>query len=64
AQALEFHRPLTFGPGTEAALRCLRTRVPTLEQDRVLAPDLESARDLLATGELHEVIRQTASCCR
>lgn len=51
AQALEFHRPLTFGPGTEAALSCLRERVPALENDRVLAEDLATARDLIRNGE-------------
>lgn len=51
AQALEFHRPLTFGPGAEAALACLRERIPKLEGDRVLAEDLRMARELIRGGE-------------
>lgn len=51
AQALEFHRPLTFGPGAEAALACLRERVPALEGDRVLAEDLRQARDMIREAE-------------
>ncbi len=51
AQALEFHRPLTFGPGAEAALSCLRASVSQLEGDRVLAEDLRTARDLIRAGE-------------
>lgn len=51
AQALEFHRPLTFGPGAESALACLRAAVPQLEDDRVLAEDLRLARELVRAGE-------------
>jgi histidine ammonia-lyase len=51
AQALEFRRPLTFGPGTEAALAALRRRVPAWDRDRPLAPDLEAARRLVEEGE-------------
>lgn len=51
SQALEFHRPLGFGPGAEAALGCLREHVPPLVDDRVLAEDLRTARELIRAGE-------------
>lgn len=51
ARALEFHRPLTFGPGTEAALRVLRERVSSSDADGPLAPCLEAARELIQEGE-------------
>jgi histidine ammonia-lyase len=51
-QALEFHRPLTTSPPLEAAYARLRTRVPPLERDRVLAPDIEEAAELVRAGAL------------
>jgi len=52
AQAREFRRELRAGKGSEAAQSLLRTRVAPLGDDRLLAPDLAAARDLLRTGEL------------
>lgn len=50
SQALEFHRPLTFGPGTEAAFSCLREHVAPLAEDRPLHGDLEIAARLVREG--------------
>lgn len=52
AQALDYRRPLRFGPGTERGLRVLREKVETLRQDRYLAPDLAEAKKLLTQGTL------------
>ena len=51
-QALEFHRPLATSPPLEAAYARLRTCVPPLERDRVLARDIEAAAELVRTGAL------------
>lgn len=51
-QALEYRRPLKFGPGTERGLRVLRTQVPPLKEDRYLAEDLAHAKQLLSAGAL------------
>jgi histidine ammonia-lyase len=52
-QAIEFHRPLRSSTALEAAVERLRSRVPRLEEDRYLAPDIEAARVLVSTlGEL------------
>ncbi len=51
-QALDFHRPMSFGPSTEAGYACLRQWVGPVTEDRPLAPDLETARDLLVSGHL------------
>ncbi|MBI3929476.1 MAG: histidine ammonia-lyase [Armatimonadetes bacterium] len=50
SQALEFRRPLTFGPGTEAALAALREAVAPLQEDRSLHPDLVAAAASLRAG--------------
>jgi len=42
AQALEFHAPLRPATCTEAARQAVRRFVPRLEEDRVLAADLEA----------------------
>lgn len=53
-QALEYRRPLKFGPGTERGLEVLRRRVEPLKEDRYLADDLAAAKQLLTEGALCE----------
>ncbi len=55
AQALEYRRPLRFGPGTEEGFRVLRQRVKPLKGDRALAQDLAVAKELLKDGALVSV---------
>ncbi|HEX6069306.1 MAG TPA: histidine ammonia-lyase [Longimicrobiaceae bacterium] len=50
AQALEFLRPLRPGQGVEAAHRIVRSRIAPLEEDRVLAPDIAAAAELVRAG--------------
>jgi len=52
AQGREFHKDLAAGPGAAAARHTLRTRVKPLVDDRFLQPDIEAARELIASGEL------------
>jgi histidine ammonia-lyase len=52
AQAREFHAELRAGDGAQAAHEFLRRDVAKLEQDRYFHTDIESARALLASGEL------------
>jgi histidine ammonia-lyase len=59
-QALEFHRPLTTSPPLQAAYNHLRQRVPALEGDRVLAPEIEQAAEMVRTGTLAS---EAASVC-
>lgn len=47
AQALELRAPLRPGPATAAILSSLRTRVPHLDDDRVIAGDLAEAEEWL-----------------
>jgi len=47
AQALDFRRPLTFGPGTEAAYALLRQHVSRWEDDHPPYPELKLARQSL-----------------
>lgn len=54
AQALEYRRPLRFGPGTERGLEVLRRKVKPLKEDRYLADDLAQAKALLTEGALCE----------
>jgi histidine ammonia-lyase len=50
AQALEFHRPLTSSPAIEALHARLRTRVARLSVDRLMAPDIDAATELVEAG--------------
>ncbi|MEI2603333.1 histidine ammonia-lyase [Erwinia aphidicola] len=44
AQGIDFHRPLRSSPQLEQVLASIRQRVPYLEKDRLMAPDIEQMR--------------------
>jgi histidine ammonia-lyase len=50
AQGCEFHAPLSSSAPLERARALLRARVPKLEEDRPLAPDLAIAAELVRSG--------------
>jgi len=50
AQALDFQRPLTSSPAIEALHARLRARVPFLDVDRLMAPDIQAAIALVESG--------------
>ncbi len=52
AQALDLQPGRRLGKGTAIAHQFLRQHVPTLEEDRILAGDIERFRDLIRAGEL------------
>ncbi len=52
AQGVDFHRPLKPGIGNRQTLQLIRRQVSRLDQDRVLAPDIERIRTLVAGGTL------------
>ncbi len=51
-QGIEFRAPLTTSPALAGALARLREAVAPLDDDRLLAPDLEAAARLIRTGAL------------
>ena len=53
AQGVELRAPLTTSLLLRGALAAIREVVPTLEEDRYLAPDLQAATELVASGELN-----------
>jgi histidine ammonia-lyase len=57
AQGLEFRKPLKPGRGVAAAYDRVRERIPALDQDRVLAPDIEAAGALVRAGVFAEMWR-------
>ncbi|MBU6206252.1 MAG: histidine ammonia-lyase [Alphaproteobacteria bacterium] len=52
AQACDFHAPLHTSPALEAAKAVLRAQVPTLAEDRLMAPDMAAAFELVKAGAL------------
>ncbi len=52
AQAFDFRRPLTSGPILEACHNLVRHHIDHADEDRVFAHDLETARQLIASGRL------------
>jgi histidine ammonia-lyase len=61
AQALEFLKPLRPGVGVEKAYGLVRRRIRPLGRDRVLAPDIEAAAELVRSGELATLWKRTDS---
>jgi histidine ammonia-lyase len=52
AQGIDFHRPLATSPRLDRVHRALRERVPFYEVDRILAPDIAAACELVLSGIL------------
>jgi len=52
AQGIDFHRPLATSPRLDGVHRALRERVPFYEVDRILAPDIAAASELVLSGTL------------
>ena len=50
ARGIEFRSPLTTSTPLQAVIRSLRAEVPTLEQDRYMANDIEQAAKLILEG--------------
>jgi histidine ammonia-lyase len=50
AQALDFRRPLTAGPGVERAHALVRAKVPPLDRDRELTPAIEAVTGQVLQG--------------
>ena len=54
AQACDFHAPLRSSAALEAVRALLRSRVPMMQEDRHLHPDIRDATDLVRSGALVE----------
>ena len=52
AQGIDFHRPLRSSVPLESAYAAIRDRVPRLEADRYLAPDLDAGVALVEDGTI------------
>jgi histidine ammonia-lyase len=50
--ATDFRRPLRSGDGTQAAYDVARERIAPWSDDRIPAPDIEAARELIRNGAL------------
>ena len=57
AEGIEFLRPLASSTSLEQAHALLRETCPRVAEDRVLAPDIEHATELVAGGALSRVFR-------
>jgi len=56
AQAFEFHEGRRPGKGTGIAYDVIRSKVPRLVNDRVLYPDIENIRKLIADNTILEAV--------
>jgi len=60
AQGVDYLRPLTSSAALEQAHALLRSACPSVERDRVLAPDIARATALVTDGALSRVFRTLA----
>jgi histidine ammonia-lyase len=60
AQGIAFRAPLETSPLLQKCLNRLRQDVPTLEGDRYVAPEMETAAQLVQTGAIVEVLGDVA----
>jgi histidine ammonia-lyase len=58
AQAFEFHEGRRPGQGTKVAYDIIRTKVPKLEDDRVLWPDIEAIRKLVESNAILDAVEK------
>jgi histidine ammonia-lyase len=58
AQGCDFHAPLTSSQALERVRALLRSRVPPLKEDRLLAPDIAAVKDLVDKDAIVEACGQ------
>jgi len=56
AQGIGFHAPLQTSPALSRALGAIRGRIPALEEDRYLHPDIAEATKLIQEGALARTV--------
>jgi histidine ammonia-lyase len=56
AQMLDFRKPLTPGGGVARAFDSVRSYIPVLEQDRVMAPDIETLARAINEGVFDQLL--------
>ena len=61
AEGIEYRRPLRAGLGVEIAHGRIRERVPRLDGDRVLGPDLEALTVLVQSGTFAGIAQELES---
>lgn len=58
AQGIDFHQPLATSPLLAQVHQRLRARVPFYEKDRLFAPDIEAAKQMVLEGELSATCKE------
>jgi histidine ammonia-lyase len=56
AQGIEFRAPLKTSAALDAAMTALRAEVPTIGEDRYMAPSIEAAARLVETGAVVDAV--------
>ncbi|MDD9903467.1 MAG: histidine ammonia-lyase [Rhodospirillaceae bacterium] len=56
AQGVDFHAPLASSPTLENVRAVIRDRVPVMEEDRLLAPDIEAVQTLIAADVISDFV--------
>ena len=51
-QGCDFHAPLASSPAQEAVRALVRSKVPHLDEDRFMAPEIDAATEMVRTGSV------------
>lgn len=57
AQGVDFHRPLATSPLLAQVHAALRSRVAFYDKDRLFAPDIEAAKQMVLSGDASRTCR-------
>lgn len=57
-QALDFQRPLKTSPALEAVYECIRTHVPTIDEDRVFYKDMNNILKLINNEDIIDAVEK------
>lgn len=55
-QGVEMRAPLTTSPVLSRAIAAVRGRIPSLQEDRYMAPELAQAAQMVTSGEINQVV--------
>ncbi|WP_295671567.1 histidine ammonia-lyase [uncultured Mucilaginibacter sp.] len=61
SQAIDFRRPLKSTPVIEACHQLVRSQVPFIDDDRIFADDINNLHQLITSGNLLNVVNNTAT---
>ncbi len=58
AQAIDFHRPLRTTPALESVHAAVRSKIPFMDKDRYMKPDMDTATELIKSSAIWDAVAE------